>query len=29
MSERKTAHLVGLILGGLLTCALMLNAFAY
>jgi hypothetical protein len=29
MSERKTARLVGLILGGLFTCALMLNAFAY
>jgi hypothetical protein len=29
MSERKTARLAGLILGGLFTCALMLNAFAY
>jgi hypothetical protein len=29
MSERRTARLVGLILGGLLTCSLVLNAFAY
>jgi hypothetical protein len=29
MSERRTARLVGLILGGLLTCTLVLNAFAY
>jgi hypothetical protein len=29
MSERQTTRLVGLILGGLLTCTLVLNAFAY
>jgi hypothetical protein len=28
MSERKIAQLVGLILGGLFACTLVLNAFA-
>jgi hypothetical protein len=29
MEERRIARLFGLILGGLLTCTLVLNAFAF
>jgi hypothetical protein len=29
MSERRTAQLFGLVLGGLFACTLVMNAFAY